>query len=182
MACNLLTLWPGLQGVLVLPPPVSPSVIVPPPLWTRQLYNEIGQRQVIQSWFNSHFHTRFRLGDGPQFCLSQANACKNKQFIFWPLIDKSNFILDHFVQLIIFLVSKGRLFVCEWGRERQMLQMEWSASSLMRINWPPGNTFGSKVTTQTQPNTAAAFYQIWFHYQIQTSDYSYLLTKVGNPA
>lgn len=67
IACNLLTLWPGLQGVLVLPPPVSPSVIVPPPLWTEQLYNEIGQRQVIQYWFNSHC---FRLGDGPQFCLS----------------------------------------------------------------------------------------------------------------
>ena len=67
MACNLLTLGLGLQGVLVLRLPVSPSVIVPPALWTEQFCNEIGPTQPFSPWFNSDFS---RLGDGPQFYLS----------------------------------------------------------------------------------------------------------------
>lgn len=49
MACNLLTLVPGLQGVLVLPPYVSHCVIVSPSLHIRELYNEIHQGAVARS-------------------------------------------------------------------------------------------------------------------------------------
>lgn len=50
IACNLLTLRPSLQGVLVLPPPISSPVTGPPPLWTGNRF-EI-QRPAFQSWFN----------------------------------------------------------------------------------------------------------------------------------